>query len=90
MGPIAQLVEYLLDNRYRLTGDTIADCLDLFRLLGGRPGRRVRAEVLMEHWHCSRMNVVKKMQRLERAGLIDYEAGNRSEPGYLFFRIGPA
>ena len=84
-----QLVDYLLDNRYRLTGDTIADCLDLARLLGERPCRRVRAEVLAEHWCCCRKNVVIKLQRLERAGLIAYEAGNRGEPGYLFWRIGP-
>lgn len=88
---IPALLAYLLANRHRLTGDTIADCIDLAIMASTAPGRRVQWDVLARRWGCSnRRHVFNRLRRLAKAGLLDYEAGVSGDPGYLFTRVGPA
>lgn len=87
---LSDLLSYLLDNRHRLTGDTIADCLDLAIIVSANPSRRVQVDTLRRRWACGRQGLSKRVVRLQRAGLVDYERGAAGNAGYLFFRIGPA
>jgi len=88
---ITTLLQYLLANRHTLSGDTIADCLDLAIIAEQHRGRRVGWELLARRWGCiNQPYLSKRMRRLVNAGLIDYEAGVTGDPGYLIHRVGPA
>lgn len=88
---ITTLLQYLLANRHTLTGDTIADCLDLAIMVENAPGQRFQWKFLAQRWGTSHYpQTWARLKRLQKAGLLDYEAGVPSEPGYLFHRVGPA
>lgn len=87
--PFADLVAYLLDNQHRLSNSAIIDTLNIARL---QPSQfnRITAEVLVRQLQCGTANgMCMKLSRLKALDLIDYERGDRWEPGYAFFRVGP-
>lgn len=88
---LPDLLPYLLANRHRLTGDTIADCLDLALMLNeSPPGRPILWQTLADRWSCrSAPHVTQRLRRLRKADLVDYEPGCPYHPGYQFHRIGP-
>ncbi len=87
---ISELLHYLLANRHTLTGDTIADCLDLAIIFDEHPYKPVQFETLAMRWGCSsKHNISLRLKRLKKAGLLDYEAGVPRYPGYLLTRVGP-
>lgn len=78
------MIDALLALRFRVSDDTLLDCLDLARLL--RPPCTVTTDQLREHWHCSQPTVSRRLSRLWEAGLLDYRHGRGA---YAIRRIGP-
>ena len=76
----------LLAHRHRVPDATLLDWLDLAQLL--QPPCGIRADVLMEHWHCSQPTVSRRLNRLLHADLIDY--GSSRGRRYRIWRLGPA
>ncbi len=87
---MAELVPYLLAHRHRLPNRTIIHCLGLAQL-APRPDQRLSWRDLAQVLDISHQSYISKaLGQLEHYGLVQYEAGTVAEPGYLFFRIGPA
>lgn len=88
---LSALVAYLLSNRHHLTGDTIADCLDLAIIVSADPTRRIQWDELARRWGVNcRVAVSRRVIRLQDAGLAEYDSGVCHQPGYLFLRVGPS
>ncbi len=86
---MTELVAHLLANRHRIPNRAIIHCLALARL-APKPTQRISAERLMEELQISHQAYLsKELTQLRRHDLVEYEAGDRFEPGYLFFRVGP-
>lgn len=87
---MTDLLTYLLQERHRIPNQVIIDCLALARLKPS-PSRRIpQAEMQETLGTCNQSHLSHRLTRLKKAGLIDYEAGWRGEPGYCIFRVGPA
>jgi DNA-binding HxlR family transcriptional regulator len=87
---MTDLVTYLLQERHRIPNQVIIDCLVLARLKPS-PSRRIPQTEMQEMLGtCNQSHLSHRLTRLKQAGLIDYEAGVRGEPGYCIFRVGPA
>jgi hypothetical protein len=90
MPNLTPLVHHLLANRHALPQRAIISCLALAQL-NPAPTRRVPTTELMQvldvlrHPHLSKL-----LRELKAADLVEYEAGTVSDPGYLFWRVGPA
>lgn len=83
------LVAHLLANRQRIPNRTIIACLALARL-APKPTERISAKRLMEALEISHQSYLSKLLgEMLRFGLVQYEAGDQAEPGYLFLRVGP-
>jgi DNA-binding IscR family transcriptional regulator len=83
------LVAHLLAHRQRIPNRTIIACLALAQL-APKPTERVSAERLMEALEISNQPYLSKLLgEMLRFDLVEYERGDRAEPGYLFFRVGP-
>lgn len=82
-------IGYLVANRHRIPNRVVIDALALFHAdldLTRRYGSAELAQVL----HASSLSHLRiKIGLLRKARLIEYDAGNVAEPGYLFRRIGP-
>ena len=76
----------LLAHRHRVPDGVLLNWLDLTQVL--QPPCGIRAEVLMEHWHCSQPTVSRRLSRLLDADLIDY--GSSRGRRYRIWRPGPA
>lgn len=87
---LTPLVHHLLQRRHQLPQRAIISCL-LLAQLNPQPTRRVPATELMQlldvlrHPHLSKL-----LRELRAADLVEYECGTISDPGYLFWRVGPA
>jgi hypothetical protein len=89
-GNLTPLVHHLLAHRYRLPQRAIISCL-LLAQLDPQPTRRVPTPELMRRFNVLRHNHLSKLLReLKAADLVEYEPGTVSDPGYLFWRVGPA
>lgn len=87
---LTPLVHHLLARRYRLPQRAIISCL-LLAQLNPQPTRRVATIELMRLFNVLQHNHLSKILReLRAADLVDYESGSVAEPGYLFWRVGPA
>lgn len=84
-----ELLQRLLDNRYRLTDSVIVDCLVL--ATSDIPSdRQVQAAVLQQILCCGcPAHLSARLGKLKARGLIDYERGVPGRPGYLIRRVGP-
>jgi len=90
MQNLTPLVHHLLAHRYRLPQRAIISCL-LLAQLNPQPTRRVPTPELMQLFNVLRHNHLSKLLReLKAADLVEYEPGTVSDPGYLFWRVGPA
>jgi hypothetical protein len=86
---VSELVAYLLANRQRIPNRTIIAFLVLAQL-APKPTERISAERLIEALEISNHSYLSKLLgEMLRFDLVDYEAGDRAEPGYRFFRVGP-
>ncbi len=84
------LIDYLLDGRHRFPNQTIIDCLALARLEPS-PDERFTWEVLAAILGTSQQPALSnKLHNLKRAGLLDFESGDRGDPGYRILRVGPS
>jgi DNA-binding IscR family transcriptional regulator len=82
------LVAHLLAHRQRIPNRTIIACLALAQL-APKPTERVSAERLMEALEISNQPYLSKLLgEMHHFDLVEYERGDRAEPGYLFFRVG--
>jgi hypothetical protein len=90
MQNLTPLVHHLLSRRHQLPQRAIISCLALAQL-DPQPTRRVPTTELMQvldvlqHPHLSKL-----LRELKITDLVDYESGTVPEPGYLFWRVGPA
>jgi len=83
------LVAHLLAHRQRIPNRTIIACLALAQL-APKPTERISAERLMEALEISNQPYLSKLLgEMLCFDLVEYERGDRAEPGYLFFRVGP-
>lgn len=88
-GNLTPLVHHLLSRRHQLPQRAIISCLVLAQL-DPKPTRRVPADELMRALNVLRHSHLSKLLReLRAADLVEYEAGTVSDPGYLFWRVGP-
>lgn len=78
------MIDALLALRFRVSDDTLLDCLDLARIV--QPPCSIATEQLREHWHCSQPTVSRRLGRLWDAGLLDYRHGRGA---YVIRRLGP-
>ena len=62
----------LLSLRHRVPDGTLLDALELAQLLRVLPCRVRRAE-LEGHWQLTQPALHRRLRRLQRAGLLDYE-----------------
>jgi DNA-binding IscR family transcriptional regulator len=86
---VGELVAHLLAHRQRIPNRAIIACLALAQL-APKPTKRFTAERLMEVLEISNQPYLSHLLReLQRYDLVEYESGDRAEPGYLFFRVGP-
>ena len=86
---MGELVAHLLAHRQRIPNRAIIACLALAQL-APKPTKRFTAERLMEVLEISNQPYLSHLLReLQRYDLVEYESGDRAEPGYLFFRVGP-
>jgi len=84
-----EILEYLLAHRHRYKNQVLIDCLALAS--HGVAGRRVLVRELEDVLQAQGFAYVSvRIRHLKRVGLIDYEPGHWSRPGYLFHRVGPA
>jgi len=89
-GNLTPLVHHLLSRRHQLPQRAIISCLAL-AAADPQPTRRVATAELMRLFDVLRHPHLSKLLReLEAADLVDYESGTTLEPGYLFWRVGPA
>jgi hypothetical protein len=89
-GNLTPLVHHLLSKRHQLPQRAIISCL-LLAQLNPRPTRRVPTAELMQLFNVLQQSHLSKLLReLRTADLVDYESGTVPEPGYLFWRVGPA
>lgn len=80
-----ELILALLPLRSRVSDPTLLDWLDLEQLLPERPCRVRRAD-LEAHWQLTQPALHRRLRRLQRAGLLDYE----TEHGTTWInRLGP-
>lgn len=79
---LAILTADLIKHRHRIAEHQIVDCLDIATIWKG-PRVIITAQQLMDHWGVCRSVVSHRMQRLRRAGLIDYDRG------YQIWQLGP-
>ena len=86
---MTDLVAYLVQERHRIPNQVIIDCLVLAQQKPSPKRRIPHAEMQKLFGTCDRSALSQRLSRLKRAGLIDYEAGWRGEPGYCIFRVGP-
>ena len=87
--PMGELVAHLLAHRQRIPNRAIIACLALAQL-APKPTERFTAERLMDALEISNQPYLSKLLgELQRYDLVEYERGDRAEPGYLFFRVGP-
>lgn len=87
--PFLDLVNHLLDNQHRIPNAAIIDTLNIARLNPSQ-FKPIATEAMVSQLQCSTANGMSmKLSRLKELDLIDYERGNRWEPGYTIFRIGP-
>jgi len=87
--PFADLVAYLLDNQHRLSNSAIIDTLNIARLHPD-PFTKITSDILVRQLQCATANGMSmKLSQLKKFDLIDYERGDRHDPGYVFFRVGP-
>jgi hypothetical protein len=90
MQNLTPLVHHLLSRHHQLPQRAIISCLALAQL-NPQPTRRVPTAELMQvldvlrHPHLSKL-----LRELKAADLVEYEPGTVSDPGYLFWRVGPA
>lgn len=83
------VIGYLVANRHRIPNSVVINALALFHAdldLTRRYHWTELAPILHASSHSQLRN---KIGFLRKARLIEYEAGNVAEPGYLFRRIGP-
>ncbi len=86
---MGELVAHLLAHRQRIPNRAIIACLALAQL-APKPTERFTAERLMEVLEISNQPYLSNLLgELQRCDLVEYESGDRAEPGYLFFRVGP-
>jgi len=86
---MGELVAHLLAHRQRIPNRAIIACLALAQL-APKPTERFTAERLMDALEISNQPYLSKLLgELHRFDLVEYESGDRAEPGYLFFRVGP-
>ena len=86
---MTELVAYLLSIHDRLPNRAFIACLALAQL-APKPTERFTAERLMDALEISHQSYLSKLLgELHRFDLVEYERGDRAEPGYLFFRVGP-
>lgn len=85
------LLAYLLQHRFRYSSSTIIDVLSLADLLHRvDPWQRIQVGEVCELLGVTSTSYVShRLKRLERAGLLEYQAGVPHDPGYLFLRVGP-
>jgi hypothetical protein len=89
-GNLTPLVHHLLSRHHQLPQRAIITCL-LLAQLNPQPTRRVPTAELMQRFNVLRHNHLSKLLReLKAADLVEYEAGTIGDPGYLFWRVGPA
>lgn len=87
------LAAYLMQNRAKLANAIIVDCLHLAhqtRKRGRQAARRFPVWQMCDWFGCGASSLSKRLTDLHRAGLLDYERGTKTCPGYLIRRIGPA
>ena len=90
MQNLTPLVHHLLSRHHQLPNRAIIDCL-LLAQLNPQPTRRVSTAELMQLFNVLRHTHLSKLLReLKAADLVEYEPGTVSDPGYLFWRVGPA
>ncbi len=86
---MTELVAYLLSIHDRLPNRAFIACLPLAQL-APKPTERISTERLKEVLGVSHGSYVSNLlKELRKHDLVDYEAGDCAEPGYLFFRVGP-
>ncbi len=89
-GNLTPLVHHLLSRRHQLPQRAIISCLALAQL-NPQPTRRVPTAELMQVLDVLRHSHLSKLLReLRKVDLVDYESGTIDDPGYLFWRVGPA
>ena len=75
----------LLALRHTTPDGTLLDLLDLRRVL--QPPCSVTTARLMAHWSCSQATVSRRLDRLRRAGLLEF-TGRPGGRGYHVQRLG--
>jgi hypothetical protein len=86
---MTELVAYLLAHRHKMPNRAVIACLVLAQL-APKPTERIKVEQLMELLGVTRQSYVSSiLKELRNHDLVDYEAGVRGDPGFLFFRVGP-
>lgn len=63
----------LLAHRRRVSDATVLDAVELAALAPGLPWRVQRSE-LQKLWHLSQPALSRRLQRLQRSGLVQFEA----------------
>lgn len=84
-----ELVDYALSVRHKLENRTFVAFIALCRF-DPYPHERVPWEKVGQLFNASSRSYVSQVLRaMKGADIVDYEGGVPSDPGYLFFRIGP-
>ena len=84
------LIDHLLEGRHRFPNQVIIDCLALARM-DPSPDERFTWEVLAAILGVNEQpRVSNKLHKLKRVGLLDFESGDRGDPGYRITRVGPS
>lgn len=82
-------IGYLVANRHRIPNRVVIDAMALFHADLDLTRRYHWTELAVVLDPSNQPHLSKKLGLLKQAGLIEYDAGNVAEPGYLFRRIGP-
>lgn len=82
-------IGYLVANRHRIPNRVVIDAMALFHADLDLTKRYHSTELASILHASSDSHLRMKIGFLRKAGLIEYDAGNVAEPGYLFRRIGP-
>lgn len=77
-------LDSLLSHRARVPDATLLDALELASMAPGLPWRVRRAE-LQEHWQLSQPALWRRLRRLQRWGLLEFETERGT---VLFTRLG--
>lgn len=84
-----EVLNFLLDNSHQIPNGMIVDCLKLARL-NPDPRERLAPAFLGQHLGTkSNVEVSRRLGRLHRSGLINYERGTQANRGYRILRVGP-